>query len=88
MGGFRVKFTGLIYQKPQRVKTRASIHGCMSTETTSISLQKINISRFLYFRTEDTILVQFQEKIEKGGFQKNIEVGVPPLILMENHILY
>ena len=50
----------------------------MSTETTSISLQIINISRFLYFLTEDTILVQFQEKIEKGGFQKNTEAEGTP----------
>ena len=57
--------------------TRASIHGCMSTATTSISLQIINISRFLYFLTEDTILVQFQE-IEKGGFQKNTEAEGTP----------
>ena len=55
--------------------TRASIHGCMSIATTSISLQIINISKFFYFVTEDTILVQFQVKIEMGGIQKNIEDG-------------
>ena len=41
---------------------RASIHGCRSTETTSIALQIINISLFLHFLTEDTILVQLQKK--------------------------
>ena len=44
-----------------------AIRGCMSTETASISLQIINISRFSYFLIEDTISAQFQEKIEKGG---------------------
>ena len=50
----------------------------MSTETTSIALQIINISPFLHFLTEDIILVQFQEKIEKGGFQKNTEAEGTP----------
>ena len=70
------------------METRTSIHGCMSTETTSISLQIINISRFLYFLTEDTILVQFQEKIEKGCFQKNAEAeGTPSHSDRKSHII-
>ena len=40
----------------------------MSTETTFISLQMINISRFLYFLTEDTILVPFQKKKMLGRY--------------------
>ena len=60
--------------------TRASIHGCMSTETTSVSLEIINISRFLHFLTEDTILVQLQkEKLKRRGIQKNTEGGGYPL---------
>ena len=47
----------------------------MSTETTSISLQIIIISRFLDFLTEDTILVQIQEKIEKGGVKDLVMLG-------------
>ena len=58
--------------------TRVSIHGCMSTETTSIALQITNISPFLHFLTEDTILVQLQKKIEKGGFQKNTDADGTP----------
>ena len=69
-------------------RTRASIHSCMSTETISISLQIINISRFLYFLTEDTILVQFQEKVENGGFQKNTETeGTPSHSGRKSHFI-
>ena len=60
----------------------------MSTETTYISLQIINISRFLYFLVEDTILVQFQEKIKKGGFQKNTEAeGTPSHSDIKSHFI-
>ena len=54
----------------------------------SIALQIINISPFLHFLTEDTILVQFQGEIEKGGFQKNTEAeGTPSHSDKKNNIL-
>ena len=62
----------------ESIRTWLHVH-----QTTSISLQIINISRFLYFLTEDTILLQFQKKNEKGDMQKST-----PIFQIGNHILY
>ena len=73
------------------------MYGCMSTETTSMSLQIINISRFFHSLTEDTILVQPQKKNLKGEvYRKKLGGGGIPshsdrkshFILKINHQIF